>query len=235
MSADLSLSRRHLMVDAASLLAFTPDAKAANQPRRVVCLDYGLASTLLAFGFKPLAVVSLADWDKWVEEPPRPNGIVDLGSSWEISFELLLALKPDLILSTAFNDLLKPRLDTVAPVFRASVYAPDGGNILPKAYQATRDLGRIMQMEDKAETLLAQADAFFDACRARLAPLNVPPLALVGFMDARHVRIFTAPGLFDDVLLRLGLRNGWEAPGNYWGFETIGIENLSKSPIRAHG
>jgi ferric hydroxamate transport system substrate-binding protein len=233
MSADLCLNRRHMMAGAASLFAFAPNVLASNglassPPRRVVCLDYGLASTLLAFGFKPLAVSSLADWDKWVEEPSMPEGVIDLGSSWEINFELLLALKPDLILSTAFNDLLNPRLKTIAPLFRATVYVANGGNILPRAYQATRDLGRIMQMQDQAEALLTKADALFEACRTRLSRINGQPLAMVGFLDARHVRIFTAPGLFDDVLRRLGLRNAWEAPGNYWGFETMGIENLSK-------
>nr|WP_234642425.1 iron-siderophore ABC transporter substrate-binding protein [Allorhizobium ampelinum] len=229
MSADpfLSLSRRHLLAGGVSLFMASAARAQSAAPARVVCLDYGLASTLLAFGITPLAVASLADWDKWVEEPRMPDGVIDLGSSWEVNFELLIALKPDLILSTAFNDPLNPRLQALAPLFRASVYAPDTTDILTASYSATRDLGKVMRLEARAEAFLAEADAFFDACRARLARLNAPPVALVNFMDARHVRVYTAPGLYHDVLQRLGLTNAWTKPGNYWGFELIGIETLA--------
>jgi len=47
-------------------------------------------------------------------------------------------------------------------------------------------------------------------------------------MDARHVRIYSSPGLFHNVLERIGVRNAWTRESNYWGFETIGIEELSK-------
>jgi len=234
MSADrfLMLNRRQMLAGGMSLLAATPGFVAEGfaadaAPSRVVCLDYGLASTLLAFGVKPLAVAALADWDKWVEEPRMPPGVIDLGSSWEVNFELLIALKPDLILSTAYNDPLNPRLAEVAPLYRANVYVPGATNILDASYGATRDLGKAMRMEDKAEAFLAEADQFFDACRDRLARHNVPPLALVNFMDPRHVRVYTAPGLYHDVLQRLGLANAWKKPGDYWGFELIGIESLA--------
>jgi iron complex transport system substrate-binding protein len=46
-------------------------------------------------------------------------------------------------------------------------------------------------------------------------------------MDARHARVYSAPGLFHNALERIGVRNAWTRQSNYWGFETIGIEELS--------
>jgi iron complex transport system substrate-binding protein len=202
-------------------------ALAAN-PSRIVSLDYSLASTLFSLGVVPLAVASLADWKTWVVEPELPASVADLGSSWEINFEVLLGLKPDLILTTPYLDSLKPRLEQYAPVARFEVYTPEGGDILPKAVAATRQLGAMIGKTGEAEAFIARADAYFDACRERIARLGAPPLALVSFLDARHMRIYTAPGLYHNVLARIGLRNAWEKPGNYWGFETLGIERLSE-------
>jgi ABC-type Fe3+-hydroxamate transport system substrate-binding protein len=47
-------------------------------------------------------------------------------------------------------------------------------------------------------------------------------------MDARHLRIYSSPGLFHNVFERIGVRNAWTRQSNFWGFETIGIEDLAK-------
>ncbi len=199
----------------------------ADSPK-IVSLDYGLASTLLSLGIVPAAVASLADWGKWVIEPAMPESVIDLGSSWEVNLEILMALKPDLILTTPYLDASLPRLQGVGKVLRLETYRPDGGAILPSVIAATRRLAAEIGREAEAERFLAQADAFFDECRARLARRPRPSLALVNFMDARHVRIFGAPGLYDAVLTRIGLANAWTGAANYWGFEIVGIETLAR-------
>ena len=65
------------------------------------------------------------------------------------------------------------------------------------------------------------------AARAARAA-GAPPVAVISFLDARHARIYTAPGLFDDTLGRIGMSNAWPHAGQYWGFDTIGIERLSE-------
>ncbi|WP_246103088.1 iron-siderophore ABC transporter substrate-binding protein [Rhizobium straminoryzae] len=204
------------------------DALKAGGPTRIASLDYGLASTLLSLGLTPVAIAARDDWDKWVVEPPLPAGIADLGASWEINFEVLTSLKPDLILTTPYNAALTPRLEAVAPTLSLGVYTADGGDVLPKAVAATRGLAEGVGRVAEGEALIARTEAFFDACRARLARVAPPPLALINFLDARHARIYTAPGLYHNVLERLGLTNAWAKPGNFWGFETIGIERLAE-------
>ena len=212
---------------AAATVAANAPAFAQSAPR-IVSLDYGLASTLLSLGIVPLAVSDLADWDKWVVEPAMPQSVVNLGSSWEVNFELLVALKPDIILTTPYLDELLPKLKQVSKVVRLEIYAPGIGPILPAAIAATRKLAAAVDREVEAEGFLQRADAFFAECRARLATKSPPAVALVNFMDARHARIYASPGLYHNVLERIGVRNAWTEESNYWGFQTIAIEDLSR-------
>lgn len=225
------LSRRSLLSAAAlGPLGLAAPARAASPAPvpKVASLDYGLASTLMNLGITPTAIVSLADWDKWVIEPEIPAGVTDLGNGWEINFEVLAMLKPDLILTTPYLDALKPRLETMGKVLRLEIYDASGGAVLSKAYAATRELAQAVDRVAEGDTFLARADVYFDDCRKRLALIGAPPVVLMGFLDARHARVYASPGLYDNVLSRIGVENAWKGQGNYWGFETIGIEDLAR-------
>jgi iron complex transport system substrate-binding protein len=220
-------SRRLVLRSLAGLALGLPAARALSADgMRIASLDYGLASTLLSLGVTPVAVSTLADWDRWVVEPAMPSGVHDLGSTFEVNLEMLAMLKPDLILTTPYLDGLLHQLEGFAPVLRLSVYAPDGGPILPAAIAATRQLGAAIGRDREAGSFLERADAFFEDCHERIARHAAPPLALVSFMDARHARIYGAPGLYHNVLERIGVRNAWSEPSNYWGFQTIALEEL---------
>ncbi|MGR9186923.1 iron-siderophore ABC transporter substrate-binding protein (plasmid) [Rhizobium leguminosarum] len=223
----MGVTRRSLLQFAAASVVPAPMFAQSIGPR-IVSLDYGLASTLLSLGLPPVGISDLADWDRWVVEPPMPKSVVDIGSSFEVNFEILVTLKPDIILTTPYLDELLPKLQSVAKVVRLEVFTPGIGSILPAAIAATRKLAGELGRENEAEQFLARADAFLERCGSRLAGKNLPPVALVNFMDARHVRIYSSPGLFHNVLERIGVRNAWTRESNYWGFETIGIEDLSK-------
>ncbi|MBO3761331.1 ABC transporter substrate-binding protein [Ciceribacter sp. L1K22] len=234
MSADqlmsFQISRRDLLLSVAGTAAFSATSSRAQPaaPGVVVSLDYGVASTLMALGIVPAAVASLADWDIWVVEPEMPPSVMDLGNAWEVNFEILTTLQPDLILTTPYLDALKPRLDALGQVLRLDVYSAEGGDILPKAIAATRQLGTAVGREQEAEAFLQSAELFFDECRERIAALNISSVALVSFLDARHARVYGSPGLYDNILQRLGLQNAWTGQATYWGFDTIGIEQLSR-------
>ncbi|MGO7671652.1 iron-siderophore ABC transporter substrate-binding protein [Rhizobium ruizarguesonis] len=223
----MGISRRSFLQFAGASVVPAPLFAQSMGPR-IVSLDYGLASTLLSLGLPPVGISDLADWDRWVVEPPMPKSVVDIGSSFEVNFEILVTLKPDIILTTPYLDELLPKLQSVAKVVRLEIFTPGIGPILPAAIAATHKLAVELGRENEAEQFLARADAFFAQCRSRLVGKNLPPVALVNFMDARHARIYSSPGLFHNVLERIGVRNAWTRESNYWGFETIGIEDLSK-------
>lgn len=224
----MEISRRAFLRYTAAAAASIPTplfAEVAGQ--RVVSLDYGLASTLLSLGLPPVGISDLADWGRWVVEPAMPRSVVDIGTAFEVDFETLIQLKPDVILTTPYLDELLPKLRPIAKVLRLEIFTPESGPILPSAIAATRRLAAELGREAEAELFVARSDAFFHECRQRLAGKVIPPVALVSFMDARHARIYSAPGLFHNALERIGVRNAWTRQSNYWGFETIGIEELS--------
>ena len=222
-----SLSRRSLLAAAGASLWSLPARADAKAPR-IVSLDYGLSSTLLSLGLTPVGIAGVADWGKWVVEPPLPPEVADVGDALMVNREALTALSPTLILSTPYLDGLKPMLETIAPVLRLSVYDASCGPVLPKAAAATRQLGDHLGRRAEAEAFLERAERHFDTCREAARAAGAPPVAVISFLDARHARIYTAPGLFDDTLGRIDMRNAWPQGGQYWGFDTIGIERLTE-------
>lgn len=231
---EADLRRRDLLLASIALaIAPTPVRGAVAKSERVVSLDYGLASTMLALGVTPTAVVSLRNWDEWVVEPQMPPGVIDLGTTAEINLEVLTSIGPSLILSTPFLAALDEKLSGIAPVVTFTIYA-EGGDALDRSYAETLRLGATLGRSDEAKAFLAGADAFFDRLGERLHRLSAPPVAAINFLDQRHARIYGAPGLYGGTMRRIGLKNGWTGPANYWGFETIGLEQLASLDEETH-
>ncbi len=225
------LSRRALLQAAtAGALAGGPAAAMPAAPARIATLDYGLAETLLALGRPPLAIAEADEWAVWVVDPPLPAGTVNLGSALEPNLEVLTALRPDLILTTPYLGRITPILHLIAPTRRFAIYAPEVGAPYEASVAATRQLATELGVEGAGERLVAQVEAAFAEVRARHEGRAGEPVFVVNFMDARHVRVYGEHSLFDAVLRRCGLANAWQGPTNYWGFATVGIEQLAQMP-----
>jgi iron complex transport system substrate-binding protein len=235
MNAGATVLRRRELLVASLALTIAPGAarSALVNSGRVVSLDYGLASTMLAIGVTPRAVVSLGNWDRWVVEPQMPEGVVDLGTTAEINLEVLTSVQPSLVLSTPFLAALDEKLSAIAPVMRFTIYA-EGASALDQSYAETLRLGAALERENEAAAFLEQADATFDRLSERVRLLSPPPVAVVSFMDQRHARIYSGAGLYGGVMQRIGLKNAWRGQANYWGFETIALEQLAELGEEAH-
>ncbi|RUM07870.1 iron-siderophore ABC transporter substrate-binding protein [Rhizobium chutanense] len=199
----------------------------------VVSLDYGLASTMLALGSVPRAIASLRNWSEWVVEPAMPQGVVDLGTSSEINLEVLTSIRPSLILSTPFLAALDEKLSRIAPVEQFTIYA-EHTEALDCSYAETLRLGTMIGRPQEAKAFLSHADATFDRLRERTKSLSAPPVAVINFIDSRHARIYGGPGLFGGAMRRIGLENAWKGEVSYWGFQTIGLEQLAELDEAAH-
>ncbi|EJT02444.1 iron-siderophore ABC transporter substrate-binding protein [Rhizobium sp. CCGE 510] len=199
----------------------------------VVSLDYGLASTMLALGQTPRAVVSLRNWSEWVVVPTMPTGVIDLGTTSEINLEVLTSIRPSLILSTPFLAALDEKLSRIAPVERFTIYA-EQNEALDCSYAETLRLGAMIGRAEQAKAFLSHADATFDRLRERTKNLSAPPVAVINFIDNRHARIYGGPGLFSGAMKRIGLENAWKGEASYWGFQTIGLEQLAELGEDAH-
>jgi ABC-type Fe3+-hydroxamate transport system substrate-binding protein len=226
----ISLDRRQFLASLAisPLLSLLPALAADQAALRVASLDWALAETMLALGHNPIAIVDAASWNKFVVEPPLPAGITDLGLSTEINFELLSALRPDLILTSPFVQELEPALQRIGPTLELSVFEKSA---VPFAQQQTltRTLAERLGRGDAAAAFLTRGEKQFDSYRARISALHPLPVLLVNFMDGRHVRVYGGSALYQNVLDRIGVPNAWTGETNYWGYSTVGIEKLATS------
>ncbi len=217
-----------LVLLATLLLSATLDADSA--PPSVVTLDWTQAETLVALGVVPLGVAQRESYHDWVGEPRLPASVVDLGLRSQPNLELLADLAPDRILISPMFANLAPRLSRIAPVSNLALYTPQG-DTWQQIRQLTREIGALVDRDGEAEELITATEARLAELRDRL-PDDPAPLLMVQFMDARHVRVFGANGLYQAVLERLGLTNAWAGTTNVWGFSLVAIERLASIEAR---
>ncbi|WP_202981269.1 ABC transporter substrate-binding protein [Labrenzia sp. CE80] len=231
----MSIDRRALLKGLAGFSAMAAGGPAnASEAARIVSLDYAAAETLISLGLPPVGVQSADRWNRWVVEPPLPSSVVNIGQDLVVNLEVVASLAPDLIITTPYTDTIRNRLEQFAPVYMVSVY-DESGAPLANAYRETRALARLAGIEADAETYLEAADREFHAMHDRLAAKEPAPVSLVNFMDQRHVRVYGASSLYQDVLTRIGVVNAWNQPTNYWGFATVGLEELARyAPRNMH-
>lgn len=122
-------------------------------------------------------------------------------------------------------------MEKIAPTYVSSVYKK-GSQPFAKARQMLITLGEMLDREDRAREILADIDTTLANQRRRLEAhgAHERPVALVSFLDDRHVRIFAPNGLYQTTLDGLGLDNVWPHDGNYWGFSTVGLEAIAPYP-----
>ncbi len=207
--------------------AETSPSASAPLPR-IATVDWTIAETLLALGVTPLAVGDAGPYQAWVGEPRLPAGVVDIGLRTQPNRELLAELKPDRILISPLAAPLAPTFSRIAPVSTIALY--DGQTDLwQRLHEVTLTLARMVGKTAEGERLLAGLDRDLASMQAGL-PADLPPLLVVQFIDERHVRVFGRHSLFDAVMTRLGLRNGWQEQTNDWGFSVVSIEQFMTLP-----
>ncbi len=200
-------------------------------PERVVTLNWAATEALLLLGVTPVGVADKTGYATWVREPALPDQVPNVGTRVAPSLEAIAELKPDLIVTSSEMAPAAGLLQQIAPTYVISVYK-QGVEPFERAKTMLLTLGDMLDREDRAEAILADIDATLAEQRRRLATHGADqrPVALVSFMDDRHVRIFAPNGLYQTALDGLGLDNLWPKEGNYWGFSTVGLEAIAPHP-----
>lgn len=180
---------------------------------------------VISLGVSPLAVGDTRGYRDWVVAPNLPAGCLDLGSRSEPNLELLTELRPDLIVGAYGYGLDESTFAHLAPTFNVPFYS---GKAAPyaQAQAVTLQLGELLGRKIEAQQLVDRIDAAIYAARLALAQKAQRPLCVVSMFDDRHVRVYGAGSLLQDVLDRLGLANAWTGRTDEWGFSTVGIEQL---------
>lgn len=217
-----ALSRRSLV--AGVLACGIAPARAAGEPR-IVALDWGWASTLIAMGGTPVGVAEQRLYADWVRTPALPAGVVEVGLRTNPSFEALVALKPDLILTNPLNEIIRTRLERIAPTLDNPTYTASA-TPLASAKAAARALSMRIGRQDAAEAVVAQTEDRIARARLRLGENRWTSLLPVTIVDRRHLVLYGRGSLFTDVLLALGLRNDFAEPTSLWGTANRAVADL---------
>lgn len=197
-------------------------------PERVIALNWAATEALLLLGVTPIGVADRDGYNVWVREPELPEGVANIGTRVAPSLEAIAELKPDLIVTSSEMAPAANLLERIAPTYVVSVYK-QGSRPFEKASGMLTTLGEMLNREERAKAVLNDIDQTLQTQRRRLenAGLTERPVALVNFLDDRHVRVYAPNGLFQSALDALGLENAWPHSGNYWGFSVVGLEAIA--------
>ena len=167
-------------------------------PARVVVLDTGELDSVLTLGVKPVGAVSaFADGQYPEYLGDLTDGIENVGTIGEPNLEAILALQPDLILSSKVrHEALYDELSAIAP----TVFAETVGVVWKDN----------LKLNAEALNKTAEADALFAAYEARLAELQTvigaeaPSISMVRFLPGQ-VRIYQKASFIGTILEDAGL------------------------------
>lgn len=218
-----------------STLFFTNFVWAGTPMKGFATLDWTVAETLMALGEEPQAVGDVKSYQQWVGEPKLPDYIMDLGIRLQPNPEQLLMLsqspyaQPLIFINSSFYAQTTPLLEKFAKQVEIVDFYR-AGDAWQNLQQATE---RVAQLIGKPHAYVRLMNHYLQKI-AEIRPLVAlqtnRPIALVQFIDARHLRIYAENSPFGAVLKQLGFHNAWQGGANQWGFETIEITQLMKLP-----
>lgn len=221
------LSRRAFCLAAAALAL--PSPTRAGAPSRVACLEWTAAETAIALGVRPIAVSDVAGYRDWTVTPELPPRVLDLGSRFEPNLERLREIAPDLIVVSSGYGVVARDVEKIAPAHELVPYAIDHLPLEHARIEAERLASRLGRPQEAAKLLVTTNEAI-DAARGRIAGNVQRPVCIVSLFDDRNIRFYGKGGLFQEVLERLEVRNGWPFETNRWGFSVAGLDRLAGLP-----
>ncbi|HEX7005368.1 MAG TPA: iron-siderophore ABC transporter substrate-binding protein [Trueperaceae bacterium] len=166
-----------------------------KNPERVVVLDTGELDSALALGVKPVgAVHAIGGFPSYLGD--RTDGIAVVGTIQEPNLEAILALDPDLILSSKTrHEAIYEQLSAIAPtVFTETVGVVWKENLLAN--------GEALGLREEAEQLLADYEARLAELRSQLDEL--PTVSIVRFLPGQ-VRIYLSESFIGTIIEDAGL------------------------------
>jgi ferric hydroxamate transport system substrate-binding protein len=199
-------------------LSVVVPAHAASTPR-IVALGWVAAEQLLELGIAPLAVADRDDYRRWVVRPALPASVLDAGSRSEPNLELLLGLRPDLIVTDGTLDDLLPRLERIAPVLNLHPFSSRHDNAA-SARALYLQLARRLDREAFARQRLLALDARLAQLRRQIAvrfPHGVPPVCLIRVGSPTVVWLYGDNSMPQAATRALGLRPGCPVSTGAWG------------------
>ncbi len=197
-------------------------------------VDWSVAETLIALEQPPLAVGDVKSYQTWVRKPQLPKDTIDLGVRLQPNVEQIATLSHSLnqqsltFIHSNFYAALNEKFAPYGKVYNVEFYKE--GNAWGNVVAATQKIGNIIGKPQAVHQLLAKYEQDIARYRPLLQKFTERPIALVQFIDTRHLRIYGENSLLGAVIRQLGFKNAYLPEVNTWGFQNIDITELAKLP-----
>ncbi|KIC20346.1 ABC transporter substrate-binding protein, partial [Leisingera sp. ANG-Vp] len=179
----------------------------------------------------PVGMADVAGYEKWVVSPPVPDSVTDIGLRGEPNLEVIIGLKPDLILLTDEGIGMARQAERIAPVVHFNAFAKGQDNIA-QGRENYLMLARLFGKEDTARANLAAMDARLAKQAEQIKTHfggEVPKVTLVRFVDAKRAVVYGKNGPPHAALTALGLKSAIEIPSSRWGLAYKRIRKLAEA------
>lgn len=198
---------------------------AAIDPRRIVALEWLPVELLLALGIVPYGIADIPNYKLWVNEPPLPDSVIDVGLRTEPNLELLTEMKPSFLVWSAGYGPAPEKLARIAP--GRGFNFSDGKKPLAVARQSLQEMAQLLNLPASAERHLTEYDRFIASLKQRFIQRGARPVLLTSLLDSRHMLVFGPNSLFQEVLDEYGIPNAWQGETNFWGSTAVSIDRLA--------
>lgn len=198
---------------------------AAIDPRRIVALEWLPVELLLALGITPYGIADIPNYKLWVNEPPLPDSVIDVGLRTEPNLELLTEMKPSFLVWSAGYGPAPEKLARIAP--GRGFNFSDGKKPLAVARQSLQEMAQLLNLPASAERHLTEYDRFIASLKPRFIQRGARPVLLTSLLDSRHMLVFGPNSLFQEVLDEYGIPNAWQGETNFWGSTAVSIDRLA--------
>lgn len=195
----------------------------------VMTPDWGIAATLIAMGYPPVAMGDKPFYREWVGKPSIPDTTLDVGTRYQPNPEMFSQLDLDMVIDNAFYQHLHPMYGDL-PIHSIELTSPNKVATWEDFIEPTLKLGEYIRHPqaaqaylDRSQQKIAQAGQIF---RARHP--HIKKLAVVQFADSNNLRMFSYNSLFHPALEVMGLQLVALADGNQWGFAPIMLGELAQ-------
>ncbi|MFJ7903096.1 ABC transporter substrate-binding protein [Streptomyces sp. NPDC096198] len=223
--------------------------KFTKAPSRVVVMNgasVAEVSTLLALGLGDRIVANQQTYGR-SEVPGRadaikklPTGNIKLNDAYDVPREAMLGLRPDLVLSTTSYGFDEKNgfatRDQLKQAGTNSYVSPQGCDqntskmTIADSYRLMRDMGKIFNVGDRAEKLIAASEKNIAAVSDKVKNKKKPKVMVLFShmaMGGNDFSSVVAKGIYNDILAKAGAINAFESASK------TSFADLSKEKVAA--
>nr|MBO2500125.1 iron-siderophore ABC transporter substrate-binding protein [Acidimicrobiia bacterium] len=201
----------------------------------VVGLEWGVVENLVSLGVMPVGVADVEGYTAWVSAAPLDEGVADVGLRGEPSIDSLVALEPDLVIST--TDLPENIVEQIEEIVPVLVVRPAAAERpIDQMKDNIRLVAQAVGKETEAEALIERVDSAIaqGAEAISAAGLEGQPFTLADAWSEGNnvsIRAFTSGSLMGAVGEEMGLVDAWDLEGDPdYGLAITDVEGLTNLP-----